>query len=210
MSTSRILSVCCAWLFVLASVSLPALAHQQKEAITRVLFNERTGNIEVMHRVLLHDAEHAMQRRFGTTFDLIGRASDRDAFERYVHGRFSLSDQTGTALTLAPVGSELDHDYLWVYAETAIPDGRPPPRSDPRTSCETSGRRRAISSTSSVMARFAARSLTATCPRSRSISEPRVEGREAELRTSDGERFHVGRLRELRGRGRAQGATAST
>ena len=123
MSTSRILSVCCAWLFVLASVSLPALAHQQKEAITRVLFNARTGNIEVMHRVLLHDAEHAMQRRFGTTFDLIGRASDRDAFERYVHGRFSLSDQTGMALTLAPVGSELDHDYLWVYAETAIPDG---------------------------------------------------------------------------------------
>ena len=29
----------------------------------------------------------------------------------------------GLGLALAPVGSELDHDYLWVYAETAIPDG---------------------------------------------------------------------------------------
>ena len=112
----------CAGMLALACLSLPISAHQQKEAITRVLFNARTGNIEVMHRVLLHDAEHAMQRHFGTAFDLIGRAADRDLFERYVHARFVLADDNGAALALSPVGSELDHDFLWVYSETGIPD----------------------------------------------------------------------------------------
>ena len=37
-----------------------AWAHQDREAITQVLFNPRTGNIEVMHRFLLHDVEVPM------------------------------------------------------------------------------------------------------------------------------------------------------
>ena len=31
-----------------------AEAHQQKNAVTRILFNENTGNIEVMHLSLIH------------------------------------------------------------------------------------------------------------------------------------------------------------
>ena len=99
----------------------PLLAHQQKEAITRVLFNQRTGNIEVMHRFLLHDAEHAIRKLFGADADLLGNAEDRDRFEAYVHGRFALVDQDGTAIPLAPVGNELDGRHLWVYAEAPIP-----------------------------------------------------------------------------------------
>ena len=40
-----------------------AVAHQQKIAITTVLFNPRTENIEIMHRFNLHDAEHAVLGR---------------------------------------------------------------------------------------------------------------------------------------------------
>ncbi|MDG1816469.1 MAG: hypothetical protein P8H22_10245, partial [Glaciecola sp.] len=36
-------------------------AHQQKSGLTTVLFNPRTNNIEVMHRVYMHDAEHAVK-----------------------------------------------------------------------------------------------------------------------------------------------------
>ena len=98
-------------------------AHQQKEAITRVLFNPRTGNIEVMHRFLLHDAEHAIQELFGADADILGSAEDRDRFESYVHRRFSMADQDGTTIELSPVGNEIEGRYLWVYAETAIPEG---------------------------------------------------------------------------------------
>ena len=103
-------------------LAAPTGAHQQKESITRVLFNTRTGNIEVMHRFLLHDAEHASRKLFGDASDLLSSAADRNRFEDYVHRRFSLADQTGEALALTPVGNELDNRFLWVYAETAIPD----------------------------------------------------------------------------------------
>ncbi len=110
---------------LLASLLLatPLTAHQQKESVTRVLFNPRTGNIEVMHRFLLHDAEHASRKLFDGEADLLGRAADRDRFCSYVHARFSLTDQDGNAIALVSVGNEIESRYLWVYAEAPIPVG---------------------------------------------------------------------------------------
>ncbi|MDA8020926.1 MAG: hypothetical protein MPN21_26110 [Thermoanaerobaculia bacterium] len=104
-------------------LAAPLLGHQQKESITRVLFNSRTGNIEVMHRFLLHDAEHATRELFGGDADLLGSAAARDRFESYVHKRFYLADQDGEAIVLTPVGNEIDGHHLWVYAEAPIPEG---------------------------------------------------------------------------------------
>jgi hypothetical protein len=105
-------------LLLLAAGPLPA--HQQKEAITRVLFNPRSGNIEVMHRFLLHDAEHAVKRLRGGDADILGSADDRAYFARYVHAHFSLADEGGETLPLSPVGNEIEGRFLWVYAETPI------------------------------------------------------------------------------------------
>ena len=46
-------------------------AHQQKTAVTRILFNDSTGNIEVMHRFFIHDAEHAAGVVFGGSQNLM-------------------------------------------------------------------------------------------------------------------------------------------
>ena len=97
-------------------------AHQQKEAITRVLFNPRTGNIEVMHRFLLHDVEHASEALFGEPADLLRKPEDRNRFEDYVHRHFTLADQDGASISLTPVGNEIEGRFLWVYAEAAIPE----------------------------------------------------------------------------------------
>ena len=108
-------------LLVALLLGTPLSAHQQKECVTRVLFNTRTGNIEVMHRFLLHDAEHAGRKLFGGGIDVLGRAADRDRFERYVHDRFSLADQAGVPIALTALGNEVEGRYLWVYAEAPIP-----------------------------------------------------------------------------------------
>ncbi|MEO1573340.1 MAG: DUF6702 family protein [Pseudomonadota bacterium] len=112
------------WLGVLVALlaAASAAAHEQKEAVTRVLFNPRTGNIEVMHRFLVHDAEHASRALFDGGVDVLGEDHDRERFAAYVHARFSLSDQDGTPIPLNPVGHEIDHRFLWVYAEAPIPD----------------------------------------------------------------------------------------
>lgn len=104
---------------LLAADMLPA--HQQKAAITRVLFNERSGNIEVMHRFYLHDAEHAVREIFGKNADIIKDETTRARFSDYVNERFAMRAD-GEALELKPVGYEIEGRFFWVYVETAIPE----------------------------------------------------------------------------------------
>jgi len=97
-----------------------AEAHQQKAAVTRVLFNMNSGNLEVMHRFLLHDAEHAVQQLFNPTADILGSETSREQFARYVTDRFALLDGNGSTLPLQYVGQEIDGGFLWVYQEMAL------------------------------------------------------------------------------------------
>lgn len=113
----------CLRLMLMAALLLTPMvqAHQQKEAITRVLFNPRTNNIEVMHRFLLHDVEHAVKALREGKADILSSKSDRDFFADYVYQRFSITDQDGRVLPLTPVGNEIEGRFLWVYSETPIP-----------------------------------------------------------------------------------------
>ena len=95
-------------------------AHQQKEAITRVLFNERSGHIEVMHRFLLHDAEHALQSIDEDGVDIISDPKVQQRFADYVRDRFALSDGAGNPIPLAPVGHEIEGRFLWIYHEAPL------------------------------------------------------------------------------------------
>ncbi|MBT0587902.1 hypothetical protein KIU71_15910 [Alteromonas sp. SM 2104] len=105
-------------LLALVLVCCPVAAHQQKAAITKVLFNPRTNNIEVMHRFILHDAEHAVKRLFDGDADIYRSAQTQRQFSDYVLDRFSLSDQNGNVLPLSEVGFEVDGKFMWVYQET--------------------------------------------------------------------------------------------
>lgn len=111
---------------VFMSLALSTLwAHQKKTAITTILFNERTGNIEIMHRFLIHDAEHAVKRIGGDSLggqaNIIASENTRQAFSQYVSERFSILDLQGELLELILLGSEIDGGSIWVYQETPIP-----------------------------------------------------------------------------------------
>lgn len=111
------------WFTLMALLWATSLsAHQQKEAVTRILFNPRTNSIEVMHRFLLHDAEHAVKQLITADADILGSESTRQSFSDYVHARFSISDQDGNPIPLAPVGHEIEGRFIWVYSEALIPD----------------------------------------------------------------------------------------
>ncbi len=100
----------------------PAMAHQAKAAISTILFNSRTDNIEVMHRFILHDAEHAVSKIFGKDADIIGSEKTRKQFASYVAARFSVYRADGSSLSLNIVGQEITQGFIWVYQETPIPD----------------------------------------------------------------------------------------
>ena len=104
-----------------------AEAHQQKNAVTQILFNENTGNIEVMHRFFIHDAEHAAGLIFGERQILAESRESRELFSSYVINRFSIeaSYRKGNSevLGLSYVGAEVDGQFLWVYQEIPAQEG---------------------------------------------------------------------------------------
>ena len=97
-------------------------AHEQKTAVTRILFNPSSENIEVMHRFLVHDAEHAAGQIFGVGQNLLESADSRALFSSYVVNRFSIDAELSTGeeieMTLDYVGAEIEGQFLWVYQET--------------------------------------------------------------------------------------------
>jgi hypothetical protein len=110
-----------ALLLLLMALPLVGNAHQQKTAVTRVLFNPNTGNIEIMHRFFVHDAEHAATQIFGERLALMESAESRRLFSNYVLNRFAmeatLANGEHEELELSFVGEEIDGQYLWVYQE---------------------------------------------------------------------------------------------
>lgn len=95
-------------------------AHQQKEAYTTMLFNERTGNLEVSHRFYLHDAEHALAKALKKKADLSLDAVSMLEFAEYVRNSFKVKISDEEELVLETVGQEIEGKYFWVYQEVPV------------------------------------------------------------------------------------------
>ena len=106
---------------LLWSISLSLQAHQIKAAITTVLFNPRTENIEVMHRFNLHDAEHAVKALFDKQADILDDKTTQQQFADYVTERFTLLNSEKQSLGLKTIGFETQGKFFWVYQETEQP-----------------------------------------------------------------------------------------
>ena len=111
----RILGVACILMSSLVS------AHQLKSSITTVLFNQRTNNLEVMHRFYLHDSEHAVQHLYNKQADLNKDAQTQQQFADYVKEQFKLKSLADRPLALESVGHQIDGKFFWVYQEMQIP-----------------------------------------------------------------------------------------
>ena len=105
------------WLAILGLVfAEPAFAHQQKVTISSVERNVRSGALEVVHRIPLHDAEHALRLHGARAPDIVNDIPSRRAFARYVAERFSVSAE-GEPIALTLIGTEIDGGNLIVYQE---------------------------------------------------------------------------------------------
>lgn len=105
-------------LLLLGGFAGQVAAHQQKEAISTVLFNQRSGNIEVAHRFYIHDAEHAVKRLLKGHADLLKDKAVQKAFAEYVTKHFSLALNGHKPLPLRLLGQEIEGKFLWVYQES--------------------------------------------------------------------------------------------
>mgnify|MGYP000058918280 FL=1 len=109
-------------LLITGALSASVFAHQQRAAITKVLFNQNTGNLEIMHRFYLHDTEHAVQMLFDKRADIRNSADTQELFANYVSKRFAIKPLNGEELKLKHVGHEIERIYFWVYQEVEAPE----------------------------------------------------------------------------------------
>lgn len=96
-------------------------AHEMKTALSKVLFNPRTGNVEVMHRFYVHDAEHGVKQLFDKHADLLNSEHTQQLFNQYVAAHFTMSLLSGEAVKLTLLGGQLDGRFYWVYQEAPAP-----------------------------------------------------------------------------------------
>jgi len=97
-----------------------AFAHQQKAAETTVLFNKRSGQLEVMHRFYMHDTEHAVQSLFDKHADIIKLDKTQQQFADYVAKQFLVRTLADENLPLKNVGYEVEGKFFWVYQEAPV------------------------------------------------------------------------------------------
>ena len=97
------------------SGSSPGFAHQQKTAFVEVLFNARSGRIEISQRFNLHDAEHAAQQLFGSGADILDSETTQTAFYQYATENFSVYRLDDSEIELENIGFELEGLYFWAY-----------------------------------------------------------------------------------------------
>ena len=112
---------CLSTLLLMLITCSSSFAHQQKEAYISLLFNQRSGNLEVSHRFLLHDAEHGLAHIVNGAGDLSTDEETQQRFFNYVQGHFQVRSNNEQLIKLTPLGFEIEGKYFWVYQEAPIP-----------------------------------------------------------------------------------------
>ena len=114
----QVLVGCC--VSMLCIVMAPVQAHQQKLGVTTISHNPRSQNLEVVHRLYIHDAEHAVKTLFSGDADILKQSTTQKQFAQYVTERFGMYT-SAHALPLTLVGYEVDGQFFYVYQETPMP-----------------------------------------------------------------------------------------
>lgn len=105
---------------VIVMLGVGAGAHELKAALTEILYNPRSGQLEVAHRFVIHDAEHALAQTTGRQVDLVSDNDAQATFARHVADQFTLANGDGTHFELTLLGSQIEQGYIWVYQEAPL------------------------------------------------------------------------------------------
>ena len=117
-SATALLVLCAALL-----ITAPAHAHRVAEALSVIEFNPRTGNVEVVHTMNLHDLDHVFSQRLGKPVTVGDSRESLDAVADHIGKAFALARLDGTPIPLKLAGMETVRGDLKAYYEAPRPDG---------------------------------------------------------------------------------------
>ena len=111
-------------LTALAGLSLltaPSWAHRMHAGVTEIAVNERTQELEIIHRIYGHDLMEALDRTGLDAATFLATPEGLEAAGTYAGETFRMADTDGELLALSYVGAEADGEFAWIYFSAAIP-----------------------------------------------------------------------------------------
>ncbi|MBO6797837.1 DUF6702 family protein [Maricaulis sp.] len=103
-------------------MTAPVQAHRMKAGATEIAVNERTGEMEIIHRVYAHDLLEALGNLELDETELLSSQSGLAQIEQLVRAEFRVAEGDGRLLELTYVGAELDGEFAWIYFTASAPE----------------------------------------------------------------------------------------
>lgn len=105
-----------------ALVAAPVHAHRMKAGATEIAVNERSGEMEIIHRVYAHDLLEALGDLEMEEADFLSSPSGLQQVEDLVRAEFRVAEGDGRLLNLSYIGAELDGEFAWIYFTAPVPE----------------------------------------------------------------------------------------
>lgn len=105
-------------LILSATADVSAKRHRFHTTLTRIDYNAKEKNFEIVIKLFTHDLMPLLERRAGKRLDLEKSPEADKLIFGYIGENFVLSDKKGEAKTLKWIGKDSDIDEVRVYLET--------------------------------------------------------------------------------------------
>ncbi len=106
------------WLTLSVTTSISAKRHRFHTTLTRIDYNAREKNFEIIIKLFTHDLMPLLEKRGGKRLDLEKSPEADKLILEYINENFVLSDKNNAAKTLKWIGKDFDIDEVRVYLET--------------------------------------------------------------------------------------------
>lgn len=103
-------------------MAAPGHAHRMKAGATEIAVNERSGEMEIIHRVYAHDLLEALGDLEMEEADFLSSPSGLQQVEDLVRAEFRVAEGDGRLLNLSYIGAELDGEFAWIYFTAPVPE----------------------------------------------------------------------------------------
>ena len=101
-----------------ATANVPMKRHRFHTTLTRIDYNAKEKNFEIIIKMFTHDLMPLLEKRGGKRLDLEKSPEADKLILEYINENFILSDKNNAAKTLKWIGKDFDTDEVRVYLET--------------------------------------------------------------------------------------------
>ena len=101
-----------------ATANVSAKRHRFHTTLTRIDYNAKEKNFEIIIKMFTHDLMPLLEKRGGKNLDLEKSPEADKLILEYINENFVLSDKNDAAKTLKWIGKDFDTDEVRVFLET--------------------------------------------------------------------------------------------